>query len=372
MTITLDGQNELPLHPLDLTTEPVGQSTSQYCTGLIQTDPSKLTATSDIGDMILGVPFMRNVYTVMAYEQPDATGNFNTSVQFGTHPTLGLLGLTNATQAMEEFDQVRVLKQPLGSGSSQQSLTSEGGASQLSIGVKILIGLAGFFALCLALFALRCFFARRRWRNTSPSGKVEDGSDQEMQYGAYRRTRSRSSADQRTLVYNSYPRKDGFSHEDDYAPEYGVRKSKLDDSPTELEISDPWDPHAGTWRDTIIGTEAGESASPHSSYFQRRDLADLDIGSPHASPELTDALLRARDSSDSLTADPAEFGMHSMGMAGIGTAARGSVIDAELRHVSCNSVTPLRSSTVSRLRSSHALTSSHESVSASSDADRTF
>jgi hypothetical protein len=371
MTITLDGQNELPLHPLDLTTEPVGQSSSQYCTGLIQTDPSKLTATSDIGDMILGVPFMRNVYTVMAYEQPDATGNFNTSVQFGTHPVLGLLGVTNATQAMEEFDQVRVLKQPLGSGSSQQSLSSEGGEERLSIGVKILIGLVGFFALCLALFALRCFFARRRWRDPSPVGNVEDGSDQEMEYGAYRRTRSRSSADQSTLVYNSAPRKDKFSHGGDYTPEFGVRKSRLGDSPTELEISDPWDPHAGTWRDTIIGTEAGAAASPHSSYFQQRDLADLDIGSPCTSPELTDALLRTRDSSESLTSDPGEFGMHSVGMAGIGTAARGSVIDAGFRHTSCDSVTPLQSP-VSRLRSSHAVTSPRESVSASSDTDRTF
>ena len=372
MTITLDGQNELPLHPLDLTTEPAGQSSSQYCTGLIQTDQSKLTATSDIGDMILGVPFMRNVYTVMAYEQPDATGNFNGSVQFGTHPMLGLLGLTNATQAMEEFDQVRVLKQPLGSGSSQQSLSSQGAASQLSIGVKILIGLVGFFALCLALFALRCFFARRRWRNPSPAGKVENGSDQEMEYGAYRRTRSRSSVDQSTLVYNLSPRQDKFSHEDDYAPEFGVRKSN---SPTELEICDPWDPHAGTWRDTIIGTEAGEAASPHSSYFQRRDLADLDLGSPYASPELTDALLTAHDSSDSLPGDLAEFGVRSGGMAGIGTAARGSVIDPEfqLARPSCDSVTPLQP-TDSRPRSSHTLTSPRGSVSASCDdhADRTF
>ncbi|KAH0832400.1 aspartic peptidase domain-containing protein [Lanmaoa asiatica] len=360
MTITLDGQNELPLHPLDLTTEPTGQSSSQYCTGLIQTDPSQLTATSGIGDMILGVPFMRNVYTVMAYDQPDATGNFNDSVQFGTHPTLGLLGLTNATQAMEEFSQVRVLKQPLGSGSSQQSVSSQSGGSQLSIGVKILIGLGGFFALCLALFALRCFFARKRWRERFPVGQVEEGSDQVMKYGAYRSTRSKSRS----------------SIEDDYGPEFGVRKSKLDNSPTALEICDPWDPHAGTWRDTIIGTEAGETVSPHSSYIPPPDLADLDLGSPHASPELTSALLMAHDRSDSQTSDSAEFGMCPVGMTGIGTAARGSIIDAGLQHDrqsydSVKSSTPLRP-TASSLRSSHTLTSLRESVSASCDADRTF
>ncbi|KAI9566275.1 aspartic peptidase domain-containing protein [Boletus coccyginus] len=378
MTITLDGQNELSLHPLDLTTEPAGQSGSQYCTGLIQTNPSGLAANSDIGDMVLGVPFMRNVYTVMAYEQPDATGNFNNSFQFGTHPMLGLLGLTNASQAMEEFDHVRVLKQPLGNG-SQQSSSPQGDTSQLSVGVKILIGLAGFFALCLAFFALRCFFARRRWRGHSPVKKVEDGSDQGMGYGAYQRTRSssRSSADQSTLVHHSFPHKDKYAHEDDYNSEFGMKKSKRGYSSAELEICDPWDPHAGTWRDTIIGTEAGEAVSPHSSYIRPPDLADLDLGSAYASPELTDALLMAHDRDDSPTSDLAEFGVPSVGMAGIGTAARGSIIDLELQHArrSYDSVTPLRQSqqTVSSLRSSHTLTSSRESVSAPcNDADRTF
>lgn len=368
MTITLDGQNELPLHPLDLTAEPAGQTSSQYCTGLIQADPLQLTATSDIGDMVLGVPFMRNVYTVMAYEQPDATGNFNGSVQFGTHPTLGLLGLTNATQAMEEFDRVRVLNQPLGSGPAQQPVSSQGGGSQLSIGVKILIGLGGFFALCLALFALRYFLARRRWRGPFPVGRIkEDESDQILEYGAYRSTRSKSRS----------------SVEDDFGPEFAVRKSKLGDSPIELEICDPWDPYAGTWRDTIIGSEAGgEAASLRLSYFPPPNLADHDhdpdLGSPCTSPELTSALLMAHDRSDSQTSDPGEFGMCAIGgMAGIGTAARGSIIDAELQHdrpssESVKSSTPLRRTGVSSLRLSHTLPSLHESVGASCDTDRTF
>ncbi|KAF8551129.1 acid protease [Imleria badia] len=381
MTITLDGQNELPLHPLDLTAEPAGQSSSQYCTGLIQTDPSKLTATSDIGDMILGVPFMRNVYTVMAYEQPDANGTFNTSVQFGTQPTLGLLGLTNATLAMEEFDQVRVLNQPLGSGSSQQGSSSESSGPQFSIGAKILIGLVSFFVLCLAMFALRCFFARKRLRNASHFEKAEQGLDQEPQYGGYQRTRSgsRSSVDQSTLVCNASPRhKDTFY---DDGPEFGVRKSKLGSPPTELEICDPWDPHAATWRDTIIGTEAGETPSRHASYVRPPDLADRDrdSSSPNASPELTSALLTTHDRSDSQTSDDAaEFGMSFQfgGMAGIGTAARGSVIDPELRHgrPSCDSVlssTPLRP-IASSLRSSHALASPRASVGVPPYANRTF
>lgn len=378
MTITLDGQNELPLHPLDLTTEPAGQSDSQYCTGLIQTDPSKLTSTSGIGDIILGVPFMRNVYTVMAYEQPDASGKFNTSVQFGTYPMLGLFGLTNATQALEEFEQVRVLKQPVGSGTSQPSSGSQSDGSRISVGVKVLIGLVGFFVLCVALFALRYFFARRRLRNVPVVEKAEEGLDQDTEYGGYRRTRrdSRSSFEQTTLVNNSSLRKDNFSPDHGYGLEFGVRKSKLGNPSTELDECDPWDPYAGTWRDTIIGTEAGEATSLRSSYSQPHDLADVDLSSPHESPKLTSALLMPGDSNDSQTNDAAEFGMYSVGMAGIGTAARGSIIDAELPHSlssydSVKSSTPLRL-TASSLRFSHTLTSPRESVNAASNSDRTF
>jgi hypothetical protein len=72
MTITLDNRPEIPLHPLDLTGEPsVGSAASTYCIGLIQAADVHLTRPdSDAGDMILGVPFLRNVYTVMAYDPP--------------------------------------------------------------------------------------------------------------------------------------------------------------------------------------------------------------------------------------------------------------------------------------------------------------
>lgn len=296
---------------------------------------------------------MRNVYTVMAYERPGATGNNNT-VQFGTYPTLGLLGLTNATQAMEEFTQVRVLKQPLSSGSTQQSASSQGGGSPLSVGVKFLIGLAGFSALCFALFALRYLWARR---GPYPPGRVKEGSDQELEYGAYQSTgrKSRSSID------------------DEYGPEFSMRKSKLGDSFAPLETCDSWDPHTGTLHDTIIGTEAGEAASPYSSYFPPPELADPDLGSP----ELTSALLMAHDRCDSQTSDLVEFGMHDIGMVGIGTAARGSVIDPVLQHDrasydSVKSSTPLRRTGISSLRSSHTLASLRGSVSVPCDADRTF
>ncbi|KAF8548531.1 acid protease [Imleria badia] len=329
-TTALDGQNELPFHPLDLTAQPARQSSSQHRMGLMQTDPSKLAATSGIGDAALGVrvPFTRNVYTAAAYEQPDANGTLDTSIQFGTQPTLGLLGLMNAVLAMEEFDQVRVLNQPLGSGSSQQGSSSESSGPQLLIGAKILVSLVSFFVLCLALFALRCFFARKQLRNASHFEKAEQGLDQEPQHGGYQRTRSGSwsSVDQSMLVCNASPRhKDMFCH---HSPEFGMRKTKLGSPPTELEICDPWDPHATTWRDTITGTKAGETPPRHTSYVRPPDLADhdRDPSSPNASPELTSALLATHGRSDSQTSDDvAEFGVSFQlgGMARIGTAARG-------------------------------------------------
>ncbi|KAF8836327.1 acid protease [Paxillus ammoniavirescens] len=344
MTITLDGQPELPIHPLDLTTEPSGQSQSQYCIGLIQTDDQQLIATPDIGDMILGVPFMRNVYTVMAYQQPNEEGIFDTSVDAGMSPTLGLLGLTNATQAMEEFTQVRVLNQPLEGGQSQQSAQSAHSGEKLSIGIEVLIGLAGFFVLCLVLFALRCCFVRRQWRKRPPEAQVEEESEQKVEFGAYQLTRrnSQSSIDGisgatlRELPFDPYMRKQKVSQYtvdsnrtrvEDPGSEFGVRRYKHDDT---LTLSDPWNPHAG-WRDTIVGTCAGET--PTSPYFPPDGSHNMEPGHQHTASELMSVPLLAHRHSDSQMSDPAEFGVgRFVSMAGIGTAARGSIIDANIRH----------------------------------------
>src|SRR5882762_5497317 len=63
MSITLDGRGEIPLHPLDLTAEPLDSPTSGTCVGTIQASDSTFSnPTSNVGDMILGVPFLRNTY----------------------------------------------------------------------------------------------------------------------------------------------------------------------------------------------------------------------------------------------------------------------------------------------------------------------
>ncbi|KAF8805892.1 acid protease [Phlegmacium glaucopus] len=187
MSITLDNRPEIPLHPLDLTAEPPSDNQAQFCIGLIQTvDPQLLNPFSALGDMILGVPFLRNVYTVMAYTNPDADGSFvplNSSNQTIT-PRLGLLSLTDPAIALEEFNTVRVLNQPIsdgagssgnssssapGGGSASNSTVSLGG-KKLSVGIVVLIGLLSFFALCCVLFAIRWFTFRRKYRRAAAVG----------------------------------------------------------------------------------------------------------------------------------------------------------------------------------------------------------
>jgi len=171
MTISVNGK-AIPLHPLDLTTGP--DKPSQTCVGSIQA-ADDLLRSAHIGDMILGVPFLRNVYMVLAHDVPLANGSFDTqSAQnnqtFQLRPRLGVMSLTDPGVAMDEFHTVRVLGQPLStSGSPNGSKPSpSGGASNhgLSVGLKVLIGLVSVFALALLLFAVRFWWQRRKWNKS--------------------------------------------------------------------------------------------------------------------------------------------------------------------------------------------------------------
>lgn len=341
MTITLDGQPELPIHPLDLTSEPSGQHNSQYCIGLIQADDSQLTANSDIGDMVLGVPFMRNVYTVLAYEPPP----FNMSVYAGIRPTLGLMGLTNITQALDEFNNVRVLNQPLGGAPPPQATFSS--EPKMSVGLEVLIGLISFFALCVTLFGLKWFMTRRQWKKQGMID-TDGGKKGEGEYGVYQLTRrnSQSSDDApvstlRTLAYAT--RKQKVSQytfdsnrtrvEMDPVDEFGKWNVKYENSPPSIfDLSDPWDPYAAN-RDTIVGTDAPLPDTPTSPDFlttnHRRTSDEISCVPESTSIPLLTNQHRRRSGSQSSDSDVAEAGV---GMAGVGTVARGSQIITGLHH----------------------------------------
>ena len=208
--MTLDDRPEIPLHPLDLTAEPPTDPTAQFCIGLIQSADAELSQPgSSIGDMILGVPFMRNVYTVMAYTTPNANGSFplvstdnqtDGGISQLIHPRLGLLSLTDPTTALQEFNTVRVLNQPISSSSPTNNTGSNGntktvdiGGHHLSIGILVLIGLFSFFGLCCILFCIRWFIGRGSYRHTSRNALPDDDGlvmDKKLAYRLARRNSS--------------------------------------------------------------------------------------------------------------------------------------------------------------------------------------
>ena len=273
MTITLDNRSELPLHPLDLTTEPSTDNSAQFCTGLIQTADAQLSSPGSKADIVLGVPFMRNVYTVMAYSVPDSNGSFtafNNSDQTKDGglsktitPMLGLFSLTDPTKALQEFYNVRVLHQSMDGGSTTSS--SDVGGKKLSVGIIVLISLLSFLGLCGVLFASRWFLYRRAQRKaeagqstddkvaymltrTSPSRReraagidsregLSEDELRKMRFEAYMRKEKISSlstmASNRTRVANYESSKYGRVYDDLEGKEFGqispTRKATVDE-----------------------------------------------------------------------------------------------------------------------------------------------
>lgn len=245
----------IPLHPLDLTASPPSSAPSHsQCTGLIQSADAALSDTSlAYGDMILGVPFLRSAYTVMAYAAPDAQGSFAGSAASSAaaiDPRLGLMPLTDPTRAMDEFERVRVQNQPLSSegpdddGAARK--TGAAGNKGLSIGLKVLAGLGAFFALCAVLFLVRWLLMRRRFKRKraaaagTPSGEAgEDGA--EKAYGMT--TRGSDETGEETLRSSHSA---GVLKAGEKADELGARplsvKEGADDTLVELRGDAPW-PH---------------------------------------------------------------------------------------------------------------------------------
>ncbi|KAG6871558.1 hypothetical protein C0995_003074 [Termitomyces sp. Mi166 len=157
LTITLDDRTPIPLHPLDLTAQPASTSTTaSSCIGLIQSADSILAQPTSPSDLILGVPFLRNTYTVLAYEPPTDSGTFNASTSASDiKPRLGLIGITDPTTALDEFNTVRLLNRPIspsstsgsGSGGSSSSAADDGGGggvgttpgTHISVGIIVLV-----------------------------------------------------------------------------------------------------------------------------------------------------------------------------------------------------------------------------------------
>ena len=130
---------------------PSNDPSSISCVGAIQANPSvdqgKLP-----GDIILGVPFLRNVYVVHDLGSEDGIDR---------KPRFGVASLTNATLAATEFQNVRVRNlNPDGSsnGKTPEQPTGDGMKTALKIGIGVLC----FVVVCGVLFGmLRCSMRRR-------------------------------------------------------------------------------------------------------------------------------------------------------------------------------------------------------------------
>ncbi|KAI0369483.1 acid protease [Pilatotrama ljubarskyi] len=275
ITITLDDRSEIPLHPLDLSYFPPDDPSAENCIGAIQT-PDHIGLSLTQADMILGVPFLRNTYTVLGYDPPATNGSFppNTGASQRIQPRLGLMSLTDPATAADEFHQVRVLKQPLTSSSG--SGASSGAAQQptkkgLSVGIEVLIGLLGFFGLCFVLFGARLVYMKRRWVRQRKSLAAADGASGDSKEASYvlnelgyypARSKSHSSEpsedELRMKRYEDYKRRRDLESQytddtsttrvaaDDAADEFGALNTKTRGESPEARFRDPWG-------DTLVG-----------------------------------------------------------------------------------------------------------------------
>ena len=351
MTITLDDRPEIPLHPLDLTADPPQDNQADFCIGLIQTADSELSNPSNsLGDIILGVPFLRNVYTVMAYTAPDANGSFapvNGSNQTIT-PMLGLLSLTDPTIALEEFHTVRELKEPISGGNSSGGSAGESssnssvnlGGKKLSVGIVVLIGILSFFGLCFVLFVARWFIFRRKYRKTMLSASHEDDSGVEKSSTTTEElmlTKTMSSKDEKGSL--------GFFKSDleetALAVDVGDEKILSDSSDDGTNVAVLED---GRVISEVLGGERGSMVSGDNTFVQYQQKVNnpypaqetdhLHSSLPPSSPPLPNQNQQPRQS-PSLTPEHEtesqenldEIGIEGnvrTSMAGIGTASRSS------------------------------------------------
>ncbi|KAF8059233.1 aspartic peptidase domain-containing protein [Lyophyllum atratum] len=368
LTITLDDRLPLPLHPLDLTAEPPKDNQAAFCVGLIQAADSVLAqANSGVGDMILGVPFLRNVYTVMAYSPPSQDGSFPSSssssgpgsgsgtavpIAPDVHPRLGLLGLTDPTTALDEFKTVRVLNQPISpganNGSPQGGGTPATGGKKLSVGIIVLIGLLGFFALCLGLFGIRWWLFRRRYRRAPGGGSAgarDLGTGKGKGKGALGMGMGGGAPDEdvlRTLRYEAYMQDHGLvdlglglgrkgSGDGDGGEEMGLRTRERERGRTAVGGE-------GAWGDETLvqGRGRGEYVVPVGAHERslsvgvpllheinlEHEQEEVEV-EPQPSRSVDEFGVRSRDSGPE---EVEEGGGMRTSMAGVGTAARGGKI----------------------------------------------
>ncbi|KAJ9123052.1 hypothetical protein QFC22_001241 [Naganishia vaughanmartiniae] len=154
------GGKQYPVHPLDMSDYSSTDPSQKTCLGLIQYAPG-LTA----GDVILGVSFLKNVYSIYTY--PSSYTSTSSWL-----PMVGMLSLTNMTAAGQEFYDVRVQHSTypgqVTTTGSTPSRTADAAASQaghqvLSGGIIALAVVLGFVGIAAGLFCAWFFWLRKKY-----------------------------------------------------------------------------------------------------------------------------------------------------------------------------------------------------------------
>ncbi|KAH7105696.1 aspartic peptidase domain-containing protein [Auriculariales sp. MPI-PUGE-AT-0066] len=180
LSITI-GTTEYPIHPLDLAYK--ASPDDQGCTGTIVSD-TYLDQPHAAGDLILGVPFLRNLYTVLSFS--DKVGEHEDDLL--ANPRVGMMNLTDPTKAVSEWKSVRIDGIPLRTQvapSSTATATETDNLHKPKMDVGIIVGIAiiSFFALCAALFVLWWFLVRRRLaREESDDPATEEQRQQDKDF----------------------------------------------------------------------------------------------------------------------------------------------------------------------------------------------
>jgi len=156
----LIGDNEFPVHPLDMSWPDPDDESRQMCIGAVQVSNNL----GIHGDIVLGSTFLKNVYSV--YKYPDQKSS--TSWQ----PSVGLVSLINQSTASSDFYAVRNKHMSLTTVSSTNGKTNPSnpvsGAADatqhriVSTTIIAVCSVIGFFVLAAGAFCAWWFWFRRK------------------------------------------------------------------------------------------------------------------------------------------------------------------------------------------------------------------
>jgi hypothetical protein len=228
------------------------------------------------------------------------------------------------------------------------------------VGIEVLIGLVGFFGLCVVLFALRWFLTKRKWNravaaaaNTAEMGETKDG----MGFTGYQLTQRKSwssfdhpsdltlrttrsvESKKKDRIESEYTVSSGRTQYDgDFDGEFGLHSRTKDES---YDFNDPWDPrnYSMAFRDSLYEPDKVQASPETPEPAQERQDHQRTTSELRKQPQAMLVPLLAHTRGDSRADDLGEFGLIKLSsMAGVGTAARGSKIDNGLQESSISSL----------------------------------